>query len=78
MVFDFGKLRGRIIEKYGSCAAFAADVNLPESALSNRLNNRVMISSDEIILWSQPDKLDISPEEVHLFFLQPKFEKSNI
>ena len=77
MTFDFGKLRGRIIEKYGSCAAFAAEVNLPESALSNRLNNRVMISSDEMILWSRPDKLDIAPEEMHLFFLQLKFDKSN-
>lgn len=78
MTFDFSKLRGRIIEKYGSCAAFAADINLPESALSNRLNNRVKLDSDEIILWSRPDKLDIAPEELHLFFLQQKFDKSNI
>lgn len=72
MAFDFSKLRGRIIEKYGTCAAFAADVGLPESGLSNRLNNRVMIDSDEIIQWSRPDKLDIPAEDIHIFFLTPK------
>jgi hypothetical protein len=71
-MFDLSKLLGRIVEKYGTGAAFAADVGLPESALSNRLNNRVSISSDEIILWSSPDKLDIPAEEIHVFFLTPK------
>ena len=71
-MFDLSKLRGRIIEKYGTCAAFAAAVGLPESALSNRLNNKVPIDAEEIILWSRPDVLDISPEEIHVYFLTPK------
>ena len=72
MVFDLSKLRGRIIERFGSCAAFAAEVGLPESSISARLNNRVKISSDEIMRWSQPELLDIPPKEVHVFFLTPK------
>ena len=72
MVFDFSKLRGRIVEKFGSCAAFAAEVGLPESSISARLNNRVKIDSDEILRWSDPDMLDIPAEEVHLYFLTPK------
>ena len=72
MVFDFSKLRGRIVEKFGSCAAFAAAVGLPESSISARLNNRIMIDSDEIMAWSQPDVLDIPAEEIHVYFLTPK------
>ena len=72
MAFDFSKLRGRIIEKFGSCAAFASAVGLPESSISARLNNRVHIDSDEIMRWSQPELLDIPLREVHVYFLTPK------
>lgn len=72
MSFDLSKLRGRIIEKFGTYAAFAAAVGLPASAISSRLNNQVLIDSDEIIQWSAPDKLDIPAEEIHIFFLTPK------
>lgn len=71
-MFDLSKLRGRIIEKYGTCSAFAAAVGLLESSLSARLNNQVAIDAEEIILWSRPDVLDIPPEEIHVFFLTPK------
>ena len=71
-MFDFSKLRGRIVEKFGTCAAFAAAVGLPESAISNRLNNRVQIDAEEIILWSRPEILDIPAEEIHVYFLTPK------
>ena len=72
MAFDFSKLRGRIIEKFGSCAVFAVAVGLPESSVSARLHNKVMIDSEEIMLWSQPDMLDIPAEEIHIYFLTPK------
>lgn len=72
MAFDFSKLRGRIVEKFGSCAAFAAAVGLPESSVSARLHNKVKIDSDEIMRWSQPEVLDIPPGEIHVYFLTPK------
>ena len=72
MAFDLSKLRGRIIEKFGTCAAFAAAVGLPESSVSARLNNRIMIDSDEILRWSGPEVLDIPAEEIHVYFLTPK------
>lgn len=72
MAFDFSKLRGRIIEKFGTCAAFAAVVGLPESSVSARLNNKIKIDSDEIVRWCQPDILDIPAEEIHVYFLTPK------
>ena len=71
-MFDLSKLCGRIIEKYGTRAAFAAAVGLQESALSNRLNNKVPIDAEEIILWSSSEMLDIPPEEIHVYFLTLK------
>lgn len=71
-MFDFSKLRGRIVEKFGTCAAFAAAVGLPESSVSYRLNNRVPIDSEEIVLWSRPEMLDIPAEELHVYFFTPK------
>lgn len=71
MPFDFSKLRGRIIEKFGTCAAFAEAVGLPESSVSARLNNRVSIDSDEIMEWIQPGLLDIPVTEIHIYFLTP-------
>lgn len=71
-MFDFSKLRGRIVEKFGTCAAFAAAVGLQAPALSDRLNNRVQIDAEEIILWSRPEMLDIPAEEIHVYFLTPK------
>ena len=71
MTFDFSKLRGRIVEKFGTCAAFAKAVGLPESAVSARLNNKVRIDSEEMMYWSRPDMLDIPVEMVYIYFLTP-------
>lgn len=73
MQFDFRRLRGRIIEKYGSCAAFAADLGRTPVWISSRLNNVVHWSSDEIAEAIKPERLDISPEEIPAYFFAPKF-----
>ena len=78
IVFDYGRLRGRIIEKYGTFTAFAAATGQKKSNLSTKLKNKTRISSEEMIAWSAPDKLDIPPEEYYAYFLTPKSSiKSN-
>lgn len=72
MEFDFSKLVGRIIEKFGTRAAFAAAAGFKESALSYRLNNKVSFTLDEIYRIIQPDLLDIAPSEVPVYFFVPK------
>ena len=37
--FDYSKLKGRIVEKYGSQKKFALSINMNPSTLSTRLNN---------------------------------------
>lgn len=70
--FDYSRLRGRIIEKYGSFTAFAAATGQKKSNLSSKLSNKARISSEEMIAWIAPDKLDIPPADLYAYFLTPK------
>ena len=70
MEFDFSKLLGRIIEKFGTRSAFAAAMGLAESALSNRLSGKTHFDADEIYLASQ--LLDIEPQDISVYFFTPK------
>lgn len=73
MPFDYSKLRGRIIEKYGSCKAFGAAMGRSKVWVSTRLNNVVPWSTDEITEACEPEKLDIAPEDIPTYFFTPKF-----
>lgn len=68
MPFNHDKLRGRITEKFGGQASFARHINWAESALSNRLNNKVNFDDDEIYLFCLPENLDIAPAEIPAYF----------
>lgn len=70
VVFDYSKLRGRIVEKFGSIAAFARALDISEVTLSRKLNNRVAISRQDMIDWSTP--LDISVDEYSVFYFVQK------
>ena len=48
MLFDYSKLRGRIVEKIGSQYAFAAMIKMSEKTLSLKINNKVAFTQDEI------------------------------
>ncbi len=71
MEFDFNKLRGKIVEKFGSCTRFAAAMGHSKVWLSSRLNNVVPWKAEEI--REAADLLGITPEEIPLYFLTPKF-----
>lgn len=47
--FDYSKLKGRIVEKYGSQKKFALSINMNQSTLSTRLNNSSQWTQTEII-----------------------------
>lgn len=48
MVFDYRKLLGRIVEKFGTQAKFASAIGLSERSVSLKLNNRVYWKQIEI------------------------------
>ena len=72
MSYDYSKLRGRIIEKFGSIRAFARAYGLSYVTMSNKLNGKVGISSDDMVKMSRPELLDIQPAEYHLYFFVMK------
>ncbi len=71
MVFDFSRLRGRIVERYGSCERFAEAMGRSKVWLSSRLNNVVHWRGPEI--REAAELLGILPEEIPSFFLTQKF-----
>lgn len=68
MEFNHSKLRGRITEKFGSQANFARHINKVESWLSNRINNKVHFTDEDIYLLSAPENLDIPDGEIPDYF----------
>lgn len=69
--FDFSKLQGRIIEKYGTRAKFAEAMGLKLGALLARLKNKTGWKDYEIHEASQ--LLEIDPTDIPLYFFAPKF-----
>lgn len=50
MAFNYSKLRGKIKEVYGTQEAFAIGMTMSRSSLSQKLNNNVEFTQDEIRL----------------------------
>lgn len=75
MQFDYSKLRGRIIEKFGSITAFARAFGLSTVTMSKKLNGKVAVSMDDIVKMSAPELLDIQPCDYHTYFFTPKVHK---
>ena len=71
-MFDFSKLCGRIIEKYGTRDAFADAIGMARSALSARLNNKVPFKPVEILRITSPEILDIPNCEIGIYFFTQK------
>lgn len=70
MAFDYSKLRGRIIEKYGSQTAFVKSFGTSENTFSMKMNNKVRFTSDDIIKISQ--MLEIPEDKIGLYFFNQK------
>lgn len=70
MEFDYSKLRGRIVEKFGSIEAFSSETSITNISVSKKLNNKVPISRADMIEWSK--LLEIPVEEYGLFYCTEK------
>lgn len=70
MGFDFSKLKGRMVERCGTCKACAEAIGLSHAQLSMRLSNKVPFKLDEVATLC--DLLGIEPHEIGLYFFTPK------
>ena len=74
-MFDYSKLIGRIIEKFGTRRAFAEAVNISENAMSQKLSGKMAITTDDIKKWCLPEFLDIPCEEIGVYFFAVKVQE---
>ena len=71
---SYAKLRGRIVEKFGSQSAFAAEMGWRDALLSAKLNNKREWAFPEVM--SACKLLEIPPSEAHLYFFCTKSYES--
>ena len=71
--FDFSKLKGRIIEKFGSMSNFAIAARIDRGTLCRRFKNKSVWPSDDILCVCEPELLNIAREEIPIYFFAPKF-----
>ncbi len=66
VVFDYSKLKGRIVEKCGSQRAFANKLNITEATMTAKLMGNTYFSQSEIL--KSIKILDIEPGTVSEYF----------
>lgn len=62
----YRKLRGRIIEKYGSLKNYASEMGLTSTQISRYMNGRAVFTREKMLLWGE--KLGIEKEEFASYF----------
>ena len=60
------KLRGRIIEKFGTIQNFANHTSRGHQFVGNVLNDRAVMNQRDMEEWI--DRLEIEPEEIYPYF----------
>ena len=73
MGFLYSKLRGRIVEVYGSQKEFSKNIGLSEQSITAKLNGRSDFSQDDIIRWS--NALQIGLCDIGTYFFNQELSK---
>lgn len=66
----YPKLRGRIVERFGTMKRFAEALGKSEQTVIYKLNGKYGFSQDDIVVWS--NLLEIEKEEVGIYFFGDK------
>lgn len=72
-VFNYNKLRGKIVEKFGKQEEFAKAVGISYVSLSKRLNNHLDFSVREILKMC--GLLEIDLKDIPIYFFTTKVQK---
>lgn len=71
MSFDYSKLRGRIVEYFGTIQSFSGAMGLSSKAISDKLNGKTFFKQSEI--QKAMSLLQIHREQVSDYFFNEKF-----
>ena len=74
ILFDYSKLKGKIVEVLGNQSNYAKAIGLSETSITNKLNNSVYFTQGEIV--TSAEVLHISLEEISNYFFTLKVEKT--
>lgn len=66
IVFDNSKLRGRIVEKYGTVTKFAEQTSRGYQFVCNVINGKRVMSREDMDEWIE--LLDVQPDEIKPIF----------
>lgn len=67
MTYKYRKLRGKIVEKYGSQEKFSEVLGISKNSLSLKLNGKTGFSQADIIKWSGLLDIDVSEYGEYFF-----------
>ena len=70
MIYDYSKLRGRIVEKYGNIRAFSEALGISPAATYDYLNNHTPFNQRSIEKWCM--LLEIPLKDAFPYFFTPK------
>ena len=74
MVFRYNKLRGRIVEVFGSQSKFAEEIGQSEQNITAKLAGRSSFTQDNIVTWCQA--LNIDQADIGSYFFTREVSKS--
>ncbi len=72
MAFDFSKLRGKIVEKYGSQTEFAKAMSWSDRTLSCKMNGKIPWKQTDIC--SAIELLGLSGNDIQEYFFSMKVQ----
>ena len=61
------KLRGRIVEKYGSISAFAKHLDISLTQVSKKMNGAAGFSQEDIVKWANLLEIDLAEVGTYFF-----------
>ena len=71
MSLKYAKLRGRIVEKFGTQDAFREQIGISKTAMSNKMTGKTAFSQKDIVKWC--DLLSIDPHDIAKYFFVNEF-----
>lgn len=76
MAFETSKLRGKIVEKFGTIDAFSQRTSLTRASISAYLNGQKVLNQKDIEEWR--GLLEIQVDEIPDYFFKKKVDEKKL
>lgn len=67
MGFEYNKLKGRIVEKYGTRSRLAERLGVSDVTVSKKLTGKAQFDQADIVAWCEALEIDISEAGDYFF-----------